>query len=433
MQKKKQEITLEHITEIAKLDNRLLTQNFAQFSKSWNAFDLDWWVVLTSQAVDHEDGILKFSTDQVKDLMLRNRKTHESLKAFVKRSNRSLNKFLDIKLSFEQEEGQKIALYTTHMFDASYIDTDLNVVLKISSAARPVFNQLKTWTRFAVGNLAALHTTYSKRLFIYLKQWRTIGKVSFKIEDFRDKLDIPESYRPGSIDQKILNPAVEDLAPYFMQLRIEKTYTKAKRGRKLAGYTFVFKPESKTQKDISSKEGDEFVAIYSIISNRYLPFKSKLRAIDRYRGLRLGTTQKFYEENHPQTIFLDDQRKNKKLRYSVGLLAKQSITNLKIFAEAYEHLLMTGTLKEWDLEDLFVIEKQLFLKQVTLMLETEGKENPYKPNDNLIAEQIIKELISVETYADHDIDSEIRALIHSNYGKFVQQEDMRPYEIKKLK
>lgn len=433
MQKKKQEITLEHITEIAKLDNRLLTQNFAQFSKSWNAFDLDWWVVLTSQVVDHEDGILKFSTDQVKDLMLRNRKTHESLKAFVKRSNRSLNKFLDIKLSFEQEEGQKIALYTTHMFDANYIDTDLNVVLKISSVARPVFNQLKTWTRFAVGNLAALHTTYSKRLFIYLKQWRTIGKVSFKIEDFRDKLDIPESYRPGSIDQKILNPAVEDLAPYFMQLRIEKTYTKAKRGRKLAGYTFVFKPESKTQKDISSKEGDEFVAIYSIISNRYLPFKSKLRAIDRYRGLRLGTTQKFYEENHPQTIFLDDQRKNKKLRYSVGLLAKQSITNLKIFAEAYEHLLMTGTLKEWDLEDLFVIEKQLFLKQVTLMLETEGKENPYKPNGNLIAEQIIKELISVETYADHDIDSEIRALIHSNYGKFVQQEDMRPYEIKKLK
>ena len=426
------EIALKHITEIAKLDNRLVTQNFADFSKGWGAFDLDWWAVLTSQAVDHEDNVVRFSVDQVKDLMLRNRRTHESLKGFVKRSNTSLSKFLDIKLTFEQENDQNTALYTTHMFDSSYIDTDLNVVLKISSAAQPIFNQLKTWTRFAVGNLASLHTTYSKRLFIYLKQWRTVGKVSFKIDDFRVKLDIPRSYKPGSIDQKILDPALEDLAPYFMQLRVEKIYAKAKRGRKLAGYAFTFKPESKTQQDIYSKDLDNFTAVYSIISNRYLPFKRKLRAIDRYRGLRLGTTQKYYEKTHPQTIFLDDERTTKKLRYSAGVLAKQSITSLKSLAEAYERLLMTGKLKEWDMEDLVAIEKQLFLKQIKLMLETKNKEHPYTPSDSLIAGQVIGSLPDVAKYNQHDIDSEIQRLVHLGYGKLVQEEDHRPYEHKGL-
>lgn len=432
MAEEKHEISLEHITEIAKLDNRLVTQSFANFSKSWGAFDLDWWAVLISQAVDHKDNTIKFSVDQVKDLMLRNRRTHESLNGFVKRSNKALNKFLDIKLTFEQESGKDLALYTTHMFDASYIDTDLNVILKISSAAQPVFNQLKTWTRFAVGNLAALHTTYSKRLFIYLKQWRTVGKVSFKVDDFRDKMDIPKSYRPGSIDQKILEPALEDLAPYFKQLRVERTYTKAKRGRKLSGYVFTFKPETKTQQDIYSKDLDDFSSVYTIVSNWHLPLKCKLRAIDRYRGLRLGTTQKYYERNHPQTVFLDNQRKDKKLRYNVALLSKQSITSLKKLAEAYEHLLIRGKLKEWDLEDLFLIEKQLFLKQIKLILETKDKEKPYRPSDNLIAGQIIKALPDIASYGQHDVDGEIRRLIHINYGKFVQQEDHRSYEHRKL-
>ncbi len=426
-------IELKHINEIVKIDNRLITRSFADFSKKWTAFDLDWWTILTSQVVDHKDNTVRFSVDQVKTLLARNKNTHESLKTFIKRSNLSLSKFLDIKFTFEQEKGNNdLALFTTHMFDSSYIDTDLNVILKISPTAAPVFNQLKSWTRFAIGNLTALHTSYSKRLFIYLKQWRTVGKVSFKLEDFREKLDVPKSYKPGSIDQKILDPAMEDLAPYFMQLRVEKTYVKAKRGHKLSGYIFTFKPNSKTQKDIYSDESDRFAEIYSIVSNRYLSFEHKLRAIDRYRGLRLGTTRKYYESAHPQTVFLDDQRKDSKLRYSTRMLAKQSITSLKRFASAYENLLVTGWLKEWDLEDLFVIEKQLFLKQVDLILETKENEDPYKPSDGLIASQVIKSLKDIENYDNHNIDGEIHKLIQKGYGRAVQQEDHRSYELRKL-
>lgn len=80
---------------------------------------------------------------------------------------------------------------------------------------------------------------------MYLKQWRTIGRRTFTLEEFRKVMDVPESYRPGSIDQKILNPTAEYLAPYFVKFRITKNYTKGIRGRKLISYTFTFKPNLK--------------------------------------------------------------------------------------------------------------------------------------------------------------------------------------------
>ena len=120
------------------------------------------------------------------------------------------------------------------------------------------------------------------------------------------------------------------------------------------------------------------------------------------------------------------------MRYSTSMLAKQSITSLKRFASAYENLLVTGWLKEWDLEALFVIEKQLFLKQVDLILETKENEDPYKPSDGLIASQVIKSLKDIENYDNHNIDGEIHRLIQKGYGRAVQQEDHRSYELSKL-
>lgn len=66
-----------------------------------------------------------------------------------------------------------------------------------------------------------------------------------------------------------------------------------------------------------------------------------------------------------------------------------------------------------------------------LILETKGKEHPYKPSDSLIAAQVIKSLPDIASYDQHKIDAEIKRLVHLNYGKFVRQEDHRPYEFRK--
>ena len=239
------------INDIVKIDNRVIMENFANFSKGWGAFDLDWWALVTGQPVGYEDHLIGVPVEGAREIFLKNRNSHESLKDFVIRSNKTLKKFLKIVLEFESEDKENLSIMSANLFDVCYIDTSFRILLKVNSVSVPAFNRLKNWTRFSLSTLTSLHTVYSKRLFIYLKQWRTVGKVSFSIEEFRDIFDVPKSYKPGSIDQKILQPAMEDLAPYFYQLRLEKTYAKGRRGRKLGGYIFTFRPEPKEKNKYS--------------------------------------------------------------------------------------------------------------------------------------------------------------------------------------
>ena len=47
-EKKNQQLDIfeiSNINNIAKIDNRVVTENFAKFSKGWGAFDLDWWTI----------------------------------------------------------------------------------------------------------------------------------------------------------------------------------------------------------------------------------------------------------------------------------------------------------------------------------------------------------------------------------------------------
>lgn len=327
----------------------------------------------------------------------------------------------------------------SNLFDQSYIDTDLNAWIKVQKGSVQFFNNLSQWTRFALEQSTRLHTTYSKMLFMYLKQWRTVGKRTFSIEEFREKLSVPKSYKPGSIDQKILNPTAEILAPYFFNFRITKNYAKGQRGRKLIGYTFSFKPETKNQKEIGySKAVEETTRIYSIMSNDFLTMDQKFHAVDRYRNLKLGTTKRYYQKAHPQTYFLDpeDGKRSKRSilhRTDLGSLLGYSITTLEKLCESYENLLHRGNLKEWDLQDLHIIELNLFKKQVDLYQQTRMSDKPYLPQKRLIATRVFNEIldgIKMQDYSSEGAEREIERQIRQEFGLFAQQEDNRPMELK---
>lgn len=427
-----------NLNKIVKIDNKLLEEDFPLFTKGWDSFDLDWWNIIDSQAIDNSDNLIKIPIMQMKDLVMRK---HLSTKQFIKRSNESFKKFLTIQVSIQQEDQDKVSYMNSNLFDTSYIDSDYNAWIKVKPDATSYFNNLSTWTRFALEQATNLHTTYSKKLFMYLKKWRTVGRASFTIEDFRTKLNVPKSYRPGSIDQKILNPAAEDLAPYFFDFKITKNYAKGQRGRKLIGYTFTFRPERHDSSDVGyAKAIEETTHIYSIMSNTYLTAEQRFRAIDRYRGLKLGTTQKYYESAHPYTYFLDpDNSKRSKRsvlnRADLGNLGNYTISILNSLATTYERLLHEGKLKEWDMQDLHVIESKLFDKQVHTFLKTQDSDKPYVPNTNLIATQIFKELNDrnmIKDYKAKSVSEEIKMRINSEFGLFAQQEDKRNLEFKRF-
>lgn len=425
-----------NLNKVVKINNKLLEDDFPVFTKGWDSFDLDWWNIVDSQVIDRENNLIKIPALQMKELL--HMRKHLSTKKFIEKSNESFKKFLTIQVSIERVEGDKTVYINSNLFDTSYIDSDYNAWIKVKEDAKGYFNNLSTWTRFALEQATRLHTTYSKKLFMYLKQWRTVGNRSFTIDEFRQKLNVPKSYRPGSIDQKILNPAAEDLAPYFFNFAITKNYAKGKRGRRLIGYTFSFKPEGKMQKEVGySKAVEETIRIYSIMSNTYLTAEERFRAVDRYRGLKLGTTQKYYESAHPQTYFLDpdDSRSKRSIlhRGDLGSLSNYTITILEHLARPYEDLLHKGKLKEWDLQDLAIIENKLFDKQFDLFVDTEKSEKQYVPHTNLISSNVFNDLNDrgIIKKANRDsIRKEIEHRVRSEFGLYVQQEDNRNLEYK---
>ncbi len=425
------------LSTIVKMDNDLLVKGFPNFSKKWTPFDIDWWNIIDSQVLDQKDNLIKIPISKVKELMYFRK--HITNDEFIKKSNDTLKKFMTIQASLEQEDGDKKIYMNVNIFSQSYIDTDYNAWIRVSPQATKYFNNLSQWTRFALEQATRLHTSYSKKLFMYLKQWRTVGKKTFTLEEFRNALDVPKSYRPGSIDQKILNPTAEYLAPYFMNFRITKNYSKGIRGRKLIGYTFTFRPESKTQKDVGyNKRIEETTHLYSIMTNTYLNTEQKFHAIDRYRGLKLGTTKKYYESAHPQTVFLDpesDHRRKRGITHRSDLygLSGYKIADLEAIIITYEDLLKNGKLKEWDLQDLAIIERACFDKQIKLAAKTEHSDKPYIPHRKILINSLVIQLIDshrLDDYKSESVDLEINRLVRENFGKYKREEDKRQYELK---
>lgn len=71
-----------------------------------------------------------------------------------------------------------------------------------------------------------LKSTYAKNMFRILKQDKHTGYMKIKIEDFRERLDIPNSYRMSNINQFVLNLIIKELSTIFKNLHINKSKTK---------------------------------------------------------------------------------------------------------------------------------------------------------------------------------------------------------------
>ncbi len=285
---------IDKLNLIGKVDNRIITKNFSEFSKNWSPFVLDWYFCLISQSINRTNTI-KIPVKEVRRLMLKHKHTHETIKNFVKRSDKALNKILDVKIKFEQEQGNHLSIITSHIFSDMAINTDLDVVFRIRPEAESLFCQLQSWTRFALESFTRLNSGYSKKLFVYLKEFRVVGRRKFTTEEFRKDLNVPKSYRNGAVVEKVITPAIESLAPYFKNLNMT-TIRSHEQGRRVIGYLFTFTPEAKNAKDIIPEHYANLKAMNFISTNPYLSKNGKYRAYDKFKGLKIGTSKKLAEK-----------------------------------------------------------------------------------------------------------------------------------------
>lgn len=157
------------------------------------------------------------------------------------------------------------------------------------------FNELTQWTRFSLNEFTGLSSNYSKTMMRLLKQYRTQGVRKFTLEEFRERLSIPPSYRSSDINKRVLKLIKEELSPIFKGLEI----VKLKHGRKIVGYSFTWHPEANNRDDFSKVTSIDD-AIQNILLNDFLSDEEKWLAQDRVLGLPFGTTKAENEKQRAQ-------------------------------------------------------------------------------------------------------------------------------------
>lgn len=351
-----------------KFSNKINDQDLFKAVDEFTEFENNLFFACIAQVNDKDTRVIKFSSEKMRKLIKYDK--HIGSKIFAEKVQMAFKKFLAIQEDVEGIDKDNMhykASYNLFNSGKVYVDS-LECTISVNEHFTDLFNGLDRWTRFSLIQYAQIHSIYSKKIFRLLKQFRTTGYRYFPYENFKTIIGAPKSYQTWHIYQRIIEPAMEDLAPYFQNLSVIKIYKKGERGRKIAGYTFTWRKETKSKRDLRSNELlERSQEYYYIRTNDFLSPKAKFRAIDKFRGVKLGTTEKMYKNAHPATYFLDSQENYAArpmfIRGDLEQARKYNIDQLHDLIKFYEKLNAAGALREDDLKDLVALEELLLKKQ----------------------------------------------------------------------
>lgn len=178
-------------------------------------------------------------------------------------------------------------------FKATWEDdlTNMELILKVNPEFEYILNRWNegNWTKFMLEEFINIDSTYSKTLFRLLKQWKTVGKREFTLNEFKRLMDIPKSYQTGIINHRIINNSIKDLEPHFKDLKV-KTIKANTRGNPVIGYKFTWVPE-----ETNNWEQDKF--------NKTIPSKKTSKKKKPYRSKNGSEEAKRFAEKRREEYF----------------------------------------------------------------------------------------------------------------------------------
>ena len=272
--------------ELVKYQPELNTIPLRKFSPT----EMNLFFSIVSRMRDKGDQTVRFSFDQLKELS--NYKPTAN-RRFIDDIKRTYDHLMDLRFGSQSKSGLSFERFV--MFTKFKINGDVDepyVDVEIYKDALPLLNNLESWVRYALIEFRDLKSSYAKTMFRLLKGYRTTGYAYFSKADFDELLDIPKTYRQGDINKKVIKPIKEELTPLFRGLTVRKKYGKG-RGKPVIGYSFAWKPERKDAEDVQVSKTERLKkAKFNIEHNGELSDKEKWRAIDKVKGLTLGSTEK---------------------------------------------------------------------------------------------------------------------------------------------
>lgn len=219
--------------EIVRYSNYLNNVNLKDFT----AMDLNLFFSIIAKVKEQGTDAVTFTFDELKTLI---DYKSTSIKRFVADLLRMNEKLLRIAGRHDIDDTTIVQFNLFSDFKTDVAKRTLTV--RINKDFSFVFNDLDgQYTSFHLRGFLSLKSRYTKLLFCQLKQWKSIGRKSFTIEELRKVLDVPVSY-PNRKIGTILEGSVKDLIENECFKGLKYTPVKSKmQGRAIIGYTFTWK------------------------------------------------------------------------------------------------------------------------------------------------------------------------------------------------
>ena len=233
--------------EVVRYNNDL---NNKTYLKNFNALELNFFMAICSKLKTQGTGEVIFSFSELKKKIQYDRETTRNTDNFISKLRSTNKKILNSICEIETKDYiDQFVLFPT--FRISKKNGTLTV--RINQDYAYLLNDFSNFTEFGLANFIKLSSKYVKLLYKELMQFKSTGKAFFKMEDFKKKLDIPDSYNFSKVKDRILLPSIKDFSFIFKKFKIVATYnnedeveinenTEEKRGdkRKVTNINFYF-------------------------------------------------------------------------------------------------------------------------------------------------------------------------------------------------
>ena len=231
--------------EITRYKNEMNTLSIGK----WTAEEMNFLFAILTQVRDEGCKELKFDTYDLREYVKFDPKKPERWNKTMIAVTKKISQLV----YFNMEDNVFEAMPLFRKFSVKLDEQVVNV--RVSEEMEYILNKLNidtgNWTQFEFFEFATLKSVYSKTVYRFLKQYRKTGFWKVDLEDFRNLLSIPESYKPTHIDSRVLKPVMTELPSIFKGLKVHKIKSR-RRGNQLLGYEFTFQKET-TQKWLDDK------------------------------------------------------------------------------------------------------------------------------------------------------------------------------------
>ena len=220
--------------EVCRFHNKMINLPL----KDFNSSEMDLLMSICSKLKNKEDDIVQFTFTELRKLAHYKGKSNTQLIESLKKVN---DKLMSLEMTLEtKNEYVKFILFPTYRINKE----EGCLTVRVNPDFIYLLNSLtRNFTDFELNEFASLKSRYSKKCYCMLKKFKYKGVWRVKFDEFKNILDIPESYNAREINRRVIKPIEDELTPIFKNLTIEAVRDRHNRRHPIIRYEFYFDEE----------------------------------------------------------------------------------------------------------------------------------------------------------------------------------------------